>query len=784
MGLVVGIDIGGTFTDLIVVDDSSNRVFAHKELTTQADPNLGVSIGLKTLFERNALDVSEVARVVHATTLFTNAIIERKGASVALLTTAGFADVVTLARERKYELYDLSISMPRPLCAPGKRFEIKERVSASGLVLESLDTAEVVRVARRAVAEGASSLAVCFLNSFVNGQHEVAAAAAIAAELPNLPVSLSHVVANEIREYERFSTTIANAFIQPLADQYLAQFEASIRAAGIDAAVFIMLSSGGLTSIADAMRIPIRLLESGPAAGALAASYFAKLAGVQDLLAMDLGGTPAKLCAIEGGSPVVAHHLEAAREKRFVPDSGIPIKIPTVDLIEIGAGGGSIARRDSLGLLKVGPVSAGSLPGPACYGRGGTAPTLTDANLALGYLDPEYFAGGDIVLQVTASTRVLDDLAGELKLTRQACAAGVHDLANESMAAAARVHAAERGTDPSRLALVVTGGGGPIHGANVARKLGIKTMLCPTGAGVASAIGLALAPVRIDRARFIGAPLESAEANAFVSALDALRREIAGAAGEMALDPGLVRFEYVADVRYSGQGFDLPVVLASIDGEAAIRAELRQKFEAEYRKIFTRVVDWAAIEVVTLRVAGLVDLVDNDTPLRMGEVVAGDQPAARQHAIYHGAAAEKYVAQTLRWDTLRAGDSVAGPALIQQSGSTLVLGPTDSCSVNDFGMAQQELCRNREFDRLEQGIFRRLQGILPAIWLVRLPASPRPLTARGETTRPFCGLPAPDAPLRHSGAEKVWVIDILTAPDCTTSRRSRAHSSRPARVSV
>jgi len=704
----------------VLLDRESREVLSHKELTTPEDPNEAVARGVAVLRDRHGVAPGDIARVVHATTLFTNALVERRGARVGLLTTEGFGDVIQIGRERKYELYDLALTLPAPLVPPEDRFEVRERLDAAGQVVTPLDAAGAVAAARAAAAAGCESLAICFLNAFVGGAHEREAAAAIAAALPELPLSLSHAVANEIREYDRATTTIANAYIRPLADRYLTRFEAVLRAGGIGAPVFIMLSNGGLTSVAEAMRAPIQLLESGPAAGALAASWFARQAGIDDLMALDLGGTTAKLCTVEAGRPVVVHRFEAAREKRFVPESGLPIRIPTVDLIEIGAGGGSIAAKDQLGLLKVGPRSAGSVPGPASYGRGGTLPTLTDANLHLGYLDPAYFAGGEIALDPAAGDAAIGELAGDLVLSPSAAAAGVHDLANENMAAAARVHAAERGTDPARLALVVTGGGGPIHGANVARKLGIRTLLCPPAAGVASAIGLTLASARIDRQCFVGAPLAGAGNPVLRPGFLALEEEIRAAARGLALGGRGLSLEWRADMRYAGQGFEVEVPLAGgLPGdETGTAAALRAGFEAEYRKIFGRLIEWAEPEVVSLRATGLIALEEGAGPVRAARSAAA-AVAAGERAIRHGAAATAVTARQLRWEGLGVGDEVVGPALVQQPGSTLVLGPGDRLRIDEAGLGIVTLAQPAValpaggFDSVRAGLlWQRLIGVV------------------------------------------------------------------------
>jgi len=560
-GTSLGIDIGGTFTDIVVYDHAGGRRHNHKELTTPEDPVLGVVRGIRKVFERDALAYGAVQRVVHATTLFTNALIERRGAKTALLVTQGFRDVLEIRRENKYELYDIFIDLPRPLVPRSLCIEVPERMSAQGEPLLPLERDALLAQVDRLVAEGVESLAIVFLHAYSNPAHERAAVEAIARRHPQLFVSASHEVAPEIREFERASTTVANAFVQPLAARYLERLAAEIRALGISAQLFLMLSNGGLTHVSDARRTPVRLLESGPAAGALVAAFFAAETGNADVLAFDMGGTTAKLAVVEKGEPLISYHFEAAREKRFMPGSGHPIRISTIELIEVGAGGGSEARLDELGLLKVGPESAGSVPGPACYGRGGARATVTDANLHLGYLDPDYFAGGSIRIDAARANAALEALARKAGLSTTEIAWGMFDVVNETMAAAARVHVAERGKDPRKHALLVTGGGGPIHGGELARKLGIGTIVCPPSAGVASALGLLIAPGRVDRVATVTTRVDAIDFAGLEQKFSFLERSALATIRETGLDAGLAKLERLADLRYVGQGFELVVPL-------------------------------------------------------------------------------------------------------------------------------------------------------------------------------------------------------------------------------
>lgn len=706
-GLVIGIDIGGTFTDIVALETHSRRIHSLKILTTPADPNRAVAEGVQALFARHGLDSATVLRVVHATTLFTNALVQRRGARVGLITTEGFADVLELRRERKFELYDLHIRMPEPLVPARRRLEVAERVDAGGGVLAALDPTAVVARGRDLLALGCDSLAVGFLNAFINPANEIAARNALAAALPSLPITLSHEVANEIREFERFSTTVANAFIAPMAEHYLGAFGRCIaEGCGIAAPVLMMLSSGGLAPLEVARRLPITLLESGPAAGALAAAWFAEQAGIDNLLALDLGGTTAKLSVVEGGAPLIARRFEAARERRFVPESGLPLCLASVDLIEIGAGGGSIARRDGLGLLKVGPESAGSEPGPACYGRGGAEPTLTDANLALGLLNPEGFAGGSVRLDMAAAEAALARLGASLDLDPGRAALGIRELANENMASAARVHAAERGVEPDRLALVVTGGGGPLHGAEVARKLGIRTMLCPPSAGVASAIGLCLAPLRVDCSRYLGLPLAELDAVAIEAGFASLEAEAVAGAG---LPMDGAHFARSADMRYRGQGFEIEVALPP--GPYAGTEGILAAFRASYERIFARTIDWAEPELVTLRVTATLELTDRAAPLLLEEALPEATAFFRRITLMDGNAAE---ARILTWG---GAGRVEGPALVAQAGSTLVLAPGDVAKAGPMGIARlslaQEVRAGGDFDAVRtEVLWRRLVGVV------------------------------------------------------------------------
>src|SRR5580704_621895 len=484
----VGLDIGGTFTDFVLYDAARRRIALHKCLTTPHDPSVAALQGLIELVTESGIALDAVDEIVHGTTLVTNAIIERRGAKVGLLTTQGFRDVLEMGTEQRYDIYDLFLRFPAPLVPRRRRIEIAERMDARGRVVTPLDLDTVRAAARRLVDEGVEATAVCFLHAYRNPAHERAAAELLRREFPQLAVSLSCEVVPELREYPRAVTTCANAYVQPLMANYLARFERELAARGFRGRLNLMHSAGGLISPAAARAFPIRLIESGPAGGGLATALFGALAGRDDVIAFDMGGTTAKSCLVEGGRIEIAAMMEAARVHRFKRGSGLPIKVPVIDMIETGAGGGSIADIDEVGLLRVGPRSAGADPGPACDGRGGTDATVTDANLMLGYYDPGFFLGGRMPLDRAAAERALGSLGEKLGLSAMEVASGIHRMVTESMAAAARIHIVEKGKDPRRYAMVAFGGAGPAHAAEVARILGVREVLIPPASGAASAL--------------------------------------------------------------------------------------------------------------------------------------------------------------------------------------------------------------------------------------------------------------------------------------------------------
>ncbi len=677
----LGIDIGGTFTDVVLYDQDEGSVFSHKELTTPDEPTTGALRGVQVLLAREGVTGDQISRVVHATTLFTNALIERRGAKTGLITTKGFRDTLEMRREFKYDLYDLFIELPSPLVPRALRMEVQERMRPNGEVDTPLDEEGVLRAARALVEQGAASIAIVFLHAYANGAHERRARELIEAAYPGLYVSVSCEVAPQIREYERTSTTAANAYVRPIADRYLASMVERLAQISVRCPFLMMLSNGGLTHVDEARRFPIQLLESGPAAGAIAAAYFSKRSGINSVLAFDMGGTTAKMSIVRDNAPLIAHQFEAGREKRFAAGSGLPINISTVELIEIGAGGGSIAHLDSLGLLKVGPQSASSKPGPACYARGGTRPTVTDANLLLGHLDPESFAGGTMRLSTEAADTAMHTVSVGLGMDEDSVSAGILAVVNENMAAAARVHVAERGFDVPAFSLLVTGGGGPLHGCDVARRLGIRRMICPPGAGVASAIGLLMAPARVDRSATMGRALEKVGHEELESAFAALERDAATVMAET-LSPGtpytLVRS---ADICFAGQGFEVITRLPDGPYGPETAAQIRSAFAEGYRQVFGQVPPVQSIEIVNLRLTAQETRVYR--PLSLD--VSGKHawvPRQSCRDVWSEPLQAFVSAPVLSRDAMTTGQVLHGPVIVEDASSTLVV-PADASVMSD-----------------------------------------------------------------------------------------------------
>ena len=682
--ILLAVDIGGTFTDIIAFDTDGGRFVFEKLLTTYPDPSRAVLEGVAKLLRRAGIAPAAIRYVVHGTTLITNTIIERTGAKTALLATAGFRDAVEIGNEGRYDMYDLALKKPPPLAERRLRFDVPERMLADGSVWRPLDEACLRNICASLREERIESVAIVFLHAFTNPAHELAALKIVGEELPSLSASASHQVAPGMREYPRASTTIANAYVQPVTKRYLERVAAGLKTSGIDAPLNIMLSSGGTTTVEAARAFPVRLVESGPAGGALAGLYWGQLLGQRDVLAFDMGGTTAKAALTRDGELAISHQSEVAHAHRFKRGSGLPLMTPMIEMIEIGAGGGSIARLSSLGLPAVGPQSAGSVPGPASYGGGGTEPTVTDADLLLGYLNPHYFAGGSIKLDTERARASLVDLAAALGLSLDKMAWGVHQLVNENMAAAARVHAAERGLEIRRYCLVATGGAGPVHACGVAGGLGISRIIVPPLAGVGSAFGFLTAPIAFDFTRSYVAKLSDlnlSELNNIIASLEREGRRIVESAGVASTE---VDVRLNIDMRYVGQGYEVRVPFPM---ERLTRAHIQQMqgaFEDEYRAFYGQLADDVPIEAVNWRVliSGPRPRVTFEAPPAAG-LSEGAAPAHRPMRFAPDEAPQ--ATPVYRRALLGFGWSARGPLVIEEAASTTVVTPGWSARVAEGG---------------------------------------------------------------------------------------------------
>ncbi len=678
----IGVDIGGTFTDLVWVDEATGAVRVGKLLTTPKDPSQAVEEGVVTLLHEADAAAGAVRALIHGTTLATNALIERKGARVGLLATAGFRDAVEIGREGRYDMYDLFIDPPVPLVPRQLRVEVSERILADGSVLRPLDAAQARAAITALGAQGVEAIAICLLHAYRNPAHERELAALCAEILPRVPVSCSSDVVPEIREFERTSTTTANVYVMPLMARYLDDLERKLHGLGVPGRLYVMMSAGGIATPETAKRVPVRLVESGPAAGALAAARSARQVGLDRLLSFDMGGTTAKACVIDRGEPLLAREFEVARADRFKKGSGLPIRVPVVELIEIGAGGGSVARVDRMGLLKVGPDSAGADPGPACYGAGGQEPTVTDADLVLGYLDADFFLGGRMRLDVEAARRAIETrVARPMGLGLTEAAWGIHRVVNENMAAAARVHGIERGKDLRGYPLFAFGGAGPVHAWNVGRILRVPRVLVPYGAGALSAYGLLAAPLAFDFVRTAPQRLTTADwelINRLFQEMEGEGRRILRTAG---VPEAQITVRRSAEMRYSGQGHEVDVQIPPGALSAASLATITESFEAAYRLLYSRTPMGVPLEALNWR--AVVSGPAPDLTITAGLAAAAAAPAAKKHRAAYFAEAGGYV-DTPVYDRYRLdpGARLAGPVIVEERESTTVVGPGARLSVD------------------------------------------------------------------------------------------------------
>jgi N-methylhydantoinase A len=685
MTVKVGVDIGGTFTDFALFEDGAKSTLSHKALTTADAPWRAVVEGLEELLQASGHSFSDVSVLAHGTTLVTNAVIERRGSPTGMLVTAGFADVIDIARENRYELFNLRIRYAQPVAARSSRIEVSERIARDGTICMPIDETQLVRDVRRLVDETRiQSLAICFLNSVRNPAHENAARDVVQAHFPDLYLSASSQVANSIREYERWTTTLLNAYTQPIIDAYLSRLEIELVRRGFRGTLRIMTSSGGAFDAKLARALPVRLIESGPAAGILMASHLAGKANIQDVLAFDIGGTTAKGAFIRNATPIKKYEMEVAREQQFRPGSGLPVRVPVIDMMEIGSGGGSIVHVDGRGLVAVGPRSASSMPGPVCYDRGGVLPTLTDANLVLGFLDPTYFLGGKMNLSTQRGKEAIGTLLSRIGAeTVEAAADGIREIAAEDIAAAFRTHAAELGLDVRRSTLVAFGGSGPVMASLVARKLRISRVLFPAGSGVFSAIGLIASPATFEAARSLRARLGTLENTDIEAVFGALRDEARNALTGMKVAADAIQFELILDLRYVGQGHQVRITVPAAPTGFAWRDAIRTTFEDAYRRTFS--IDMPKSEVETTDWRVVATSADVTPPAMSVQPCYQDEDDRLNGvgSVWLGGAWAR-CAKVNRY-LLSPGDVIKGPALIQEVESTCVLLAGDVGTVLDSG---------------------------------------------------------------------------------------------------
>jgi N-methylhydantoinase A len=669
----LAVDIGGTFTDVALERQrGDSEIVTAKTSTTPDNPADGVLTGIKLALEAADVKPSEIQSIVHGTTLATNALIERKGADVGIIVTEGFRDILEIAYERRYDQYDLFIDKPDTIVPRERTFTVPERMSSRGEVLKVLDESALERQLEQIVAAGIESVAVCLLHSYANATHETHVRDFIAAQCPHLSVSLSCEVSPEVREYDRLCTTVANAFIRPLMQTYLENLAGTLRAEGFDCPLLIMTSGGGMTTLETATRFPVRLVESGPCGGAILASRVAQQCGLDQILSLDVGGTTAKICLIDHGRPQTSRRFEIGRAARFIRGSGLPVRIPVVEMIEIGAGGGSIARVDSLGRIAVGPESAGADPGPACYGRGGVAATVTDSDVVIGLIDPVAFADGMLELDPDAAKRAVKrDVADPLAADPIEAATGVRQIVDENMANASRVHAAESGKDFRRRAMVAFGGNGPLHGVSIAERVGIQTIVVPPNPSVGSAIGFLHAPVSYEIVKSLYNRLESLDIDGVNRLMEQMRTEalevVAPAAESLQLMERRVAF-----MRYKGQGHEIEVELPVRRLSLADVNHLREAYEIRYRELFQRSVPGMVIEIMNW---GLTISTVSDEITRM--LAPERRRKAKIHnyrpAYLDAKSTPTNVPVYLRSD-LAPGDWLIGPALIAEGQTTTLVG--------------------------------------------------------------------------------------------------------------
>lgn len=665
----LGVDIGGTFTDVVM--EIGSQQFSAKVLTTYAAPENAIIDGMHQVCAKAGVSPEIIEQIIHGTTLATNALIERRGAKTALVTTKGFRDVIEMRTESRFEQYDLNLTLPEPLLPRQSRYVLNERIGASGEVLIELRKSDIEQLAEELKQAGYQSIAVGLIHSYANDAHEKMVRDVLLEKLPGVMISLSSEVSPQMREYERFNTVVANAYIKPLMKSYLGRLAGRLKIEGADCPVFLMHSGGGIISIENAADFPVRLVESGPAGGAVFAANIAARYGLDKVLSFDMGGTTAKICLIKNQTPKTSRVFEVARTYRFKKGSGMPISIPVIDMVEIGAGGGSLASVDAMQQIRVGPHSAGSEPGPACYGRGGERPAVTDADLVLGKLDPDHFAGGSIKLDTATSRAALSNHIGKvLKLDDMTAAFGVAEVVDENMANAARVHAVENGEDLSDYTMIAFGGAAPLHAGRLCEKLGIKRCLVPPGAGVGSAIGFLRAPFSFEANRSVYMRLSDFAPKTIKTLLTDLEREATGFVRTCDAKAKIIA-EYKVYMRYSGQGWEIPISLTKAQAMKPDVAVFQKLFERDYEKLFGRTVTGMDVEIT-------VWAVNATTPPAKVEKIKSRKllktvEAQTKRKIFDPAKATSVSAKIVARSTFKPGYGIQGPAAITEDETTIIV---------------------------------------------------------------------------------------------------------------
>ncbi|WP_439619064.1 hydantoinase/oxoprolinase family protein [Shinella sp.] len=677
----LGIDIGGTFTDLVLVNAITGDQLLGKVLTTPDNPSLGALDGVKRLLQDAGIEAGDLRHVIHGTTLVINALIEQKGARTGLLTTRGFRDILEMRRGKRFDIDDLFIEVPSPLVPRSRVGEIAERMDHSGRAIEPLDDVSARAAVEAMVAQGVEAIAVSFLHAYRNGAHEERVREMIREVAPDVAVSLSSEVSPDVREYERTSTTVANAYTQPIMRRYLDRMAEELARTGYNHDLYLMLSDAGLTTVDTATAFPIRLMESGPAGGAVTARYYSELLGRPNLVAFDMGGTTAKIMFIADGEIITADELETARRYRFKRGSGIPIRIPVVEMLEIGSGGGGIAALNEMGLLKVGPHSAGAQPGPACYGRGGELPTVTDANLLLGYLNPDYFLGGRMKLDAASAQASMEPLCATSGLSPERVAWGIHEIVTEDMAQAAQLHLLERGVDPRKFALLAFGGAGPLHACGLARKLGISEVIIPYAAGVASAFGFLAAPLSITLMQGHPTALKGADTTAINALLARLEEKGRRFLKDAGVADGEIRLRRFASLRYRGQSSELKITLSNDGLDEATMDDLTTAFSDEFERVYGRANRRVGVEALNWQVQ-----VSGPKPqLATAQAVArATNPSVGERMAYFAAAGGRLPTSAIPRSILKPGIELRGPLLIEEDESTTVIPPDTTLTVDEY----------------------------------------------------------------------------------------------------